>query len=67
MGTLSLKDFPKELHREAKSRAALEGITLRDLVVRAVSKYLAGPITLDVEELIVKGKNPEENIKMEGK
>jgi hypothetical protein len=66
MGTLSLKNFPEELHRKAKSRAALEGITLRDLVVRAVGKYLAGPITLDVEELIVKGKNPKEDSSREG-
>jgi hypothetical protein len=66
MGTLGLKDFPKELHQQAKSRAALEGITLQDLVVRAVSKYLAGPITLDVEELIVKAKGPEDHSTKDG-
>jgi hypothetical protein len=59
MGTLNLKDFPKELHRQAKSRAALEGITLRELVMQAVSQYLASPITLDVKEVIVKEKEPE--------
>jgi hypothetical protein len=61
MATLNLKDFPDELHRQAKSRAALEGISLRDLVLRAVTTYLESPITLDVQEVIVKRKDvPEE-------
>jgi hypothetical protein len=60
MGTLSLKNFPDDLHEQAKSRAALEGITLKELVEQAVSGYLASPITLDVEEVIVKKKDPEE-------
>jgi plasmid stability protein len=60
MGTLSLKNFPDDLHEQAKSRAALEGITLEELVELAVSGYLASPITLDVEEVIVKKKDPEE-------
>ncbi len=60
MGTLSLKNFPDDLHEQAKSRAALEGITLKELVEQAVSVYLASPITLDVEEVIVKKKGSEE-------
>ncbi|MCK5657129.1 MAG: hypothetical protein V3W07_11090 [Syntrophobacteria bacterium] len=60
MGTLSLKNFPDDLHEQAKSRAALEGITLEELVEQAVSGYLASPITLDVEEVIVKKRDPEE-------
>ena len=60
MGTLSLKNFPDDLHEQAKSRAALEGITLKELVEQAVSVYLASPITLDVEEVIVKQKGSEE-------
>jgi len=59
MGALNLKNFPEELHRQAKSRAALEGITLRELVMRAVTRYLAGPIILDVKEVIVKEKGSE--------
>jgi hypothetical protein len=58
--TLSLKNFPDDLHEQAKSRAALEGITLEELVEQAVSGYLASPITLDVEEVIVKKKDSEE-------
>ncbi len=60
MGTLSLKNFPDDLHEQAKSRAALEGISLEELVEQAVSGYLASPITLDVEEVIVKKRDPEE-------
>ncbi|UCF02210.1 MAG: hypothetical protein JSV14_00630 [Deltaproteobacteria bacterium] len=60
MGTLSLKNFPDDLHEQAKSRAALEGITLKELVEQAVSGYLASPITLDVEEVIVKKKDSEQ-------
>lgn len=60
MGTLNLKDFPDELHLQAKSRAALEGISLRDLVLRAVTAYLESPITLDVQEVIVKRKHVPE-------
>ena len=59
MGTLSLKDFPEELREKAKSRAAFEGITLKELVVQAVSIYLSSPITLDVEEVIVKKRDTE--------
>ena len=59
MATLNLKNFPDDLHDQAKSRAALEGITLKELVVEAVSGYLAGPITLDVQEVIVKKKDSE--------
>jgi hypothetical protein len=60
MGTLSLKNFPDDLQEQAKSRAALEGITLEELVEQAVSGYLASPITLDVEKVIVKKKDSEE-------
>ena len=37
---VNLKLFPKELHRQAKSKAALEGISLHDFIVRAVAEYL---------------------------
>jgi hypothetical protein len=60
MGSLTLKDFPEELHQQAKSRAALEGITLKELVVQAMTGYLASPITLDVKEVIVKKKDSDQ-------
>ena len=60
MGILSLKNFPDDLQEQAKSRAALEGITLEELVEQAVSGYLASPITLDVEVVLVKKKDSED-------
>jgi len=35
-----MMDFPDELHKEAKVRAAQEGITLKDLIIKAVEAYL---------------------------
>jgi len=40
MTTVNLRDFPDQLHREAKAKAALMGITLKDLVVKAVERFL---------------------------
>jgi predicted HicB family RNase H-like nuclease len=35
-----LIDFPELTHREAKIRAAQEGITLKELILKAVEEYL---------------------------
>ncbi len=40
MYTLNVKDFPSDLHREMKIRAAMLGIPLRELVIRAVKDFL---------------------------
>jgi predicted HicB family RNase H-like nuclease len=40
MAAINLRDFPDALHREAKAKAALEGITLKDLIIKAVTEYL---------------------------
>jgi predicted HicB family RNase H-like nuclease len=40
MSDINLRDFPDQLHREAKAKAALEGISLKDLIIRAVEAYL---------------------------
>ena len=60
MASMNLKEFPDDLRRQAESRAALEGIALLDLVIRAVTNYLESPITLDVQEVIVKRKDVQE-------
>lgn len=36
--TINLRDLPEELVRRAKACAALHGITLRDFVIRSISK-----------------------------
>jgi len=40
MATVYLKDFPDQLHREAKSKAALEGISMKEIIIRALTEYL---------------------------
>ncbi len=36
----TIRDFPEELHRKAKATAALEGITLRELILKAIADYI---------------------------
>jgi predicted HicB family RNase H-like nuclease len=43
MKTVILKNFPEELHRKAKSKAALMGISLKELIIRAVTEFLKKP------------------------
>lgn len=40
MATVFIRDFPEDLHRTAKSEAALEGITLKALIIKALEEYL---------------------------
>lgn len=37
---LNIKNFPDDLHREAKVRAAMMGITLRELIIESVKDFL---------------------------
>jgi hypothetical protein len=36
----TIRPFPRELHRKAKATAALEGITLRELILKALAEYV---------------------------
>ncbi|UCF00616.1 MAG: toxin-antitoxin system HicB family antitoxin [Deltaproteobacteria bacterium] len=38
--TIIIKNFPEELHRKAKAKAALEGITLKALIIKVLETYL---------------------------
>lgn len=40
MAILNIKDFPNDLHRKAKSEAALMGISLKELIIRVLTEYL---------------------------
>jgi predicted HicB family RNase H-like nuclease len=40
MKAIILKNFPEDLHRKAKSKAALMGISLKELVIRAITEYI---------------------------
>lgn len=37
---LNVKDFPNDLHREAKIQAAIMGISLKELIIRALKDFL---------------------------
>ena len=41
MAILNVKDFPDDIHRKAKSMAALEGISMKALIIKALNEYLA--------------------------
>jgi len=38
--TVIIKNFPEDLHRKAKAKAALEGITLKALIIKLLEAYL---------------------------
>jgi hypothetical protein len=40
MAQFLIRDFPNELHKTAKIRAAEEEITLQELILRAIGEYL---------------------------
>lgn len=40
MAALNLRDFPDELHRKMKAAAAMEGISMKDLIIKVVEEYL---------------------------
>ena len=40
MVSVNLRDFPEELHHKAKIQAAVERITLKDLLIKAITEYL---------------------------
>ena len=38
--TLNIRNFPDELHKDIKVKAVMEGITLKDIIIKAVEEYL---------------------------
>ncbi|MEQ9398172.1 MAG: hypothetical protein RJQ04_03300 [Longimicrobiales bacterium] len=45
---IQIRNVPDDLHRRAKARAALEGVTLSDLALRALRREVE---TLSLEEV----------------
>jgi predicted HicB family RNase H-like nuclease len=43
MKTVILKNFPEDLHRRAKAKAALMGISMKELIIRAVTEFIKKP------------------------
>jgi len=42
MATINLRNVPDDLHRKAKARAAMEGVSLKQLILRLLAEYLDG-------------------------
>jgi predicted HicB family RNase H-like nuclease len=40
MVSVNIRDFPEELHHKAKIQAAVEKITLKELMIKALEQYL---------------------------
>jgi predicted HicB family RNase H-like nuclease len=42
MATVYIRDFPEDLRKAARMQAIEEDISLKQLVIKALEKYLAG-------------------------
>ena len=42
MSTINLRNIPDDLHRKAKARAAMEGVSLKQITLRLLEEYLEG-------------------------
>ena len=40
MVSVNIRDFPEELHHKDKIQAAVEKITFKDLIIKALAEYL---------------------------
>ena len=40
MANINIREVPDDLHRRAKAEAAMEGITLKDFILKALEEYL---------------------------
>jgi len=40
MAQYLIRGIPEDLHRKAKATAAMEGITLRELILKALARYV---------------------------
>lgn len=38
--TINLRNFPEDLHRKAKAKAAMMGISLKEFIIRAITEYI---------------------------
>ena len=45
---IQIRNVPDDVHRAAKARAALEGLTLSDFALRALEKEVARPTVAEI-------------------
>lgn len=51
---IQMRHVPDELHRKLKSRAAMEGMTLSDYLVREITKLAERPTMAELRDRIAK-------------
>ena len=59
MGNIQIRNVPPELHRRLKVRAAQEGITLSDLLLRAAEREAALPTREEMIERLLALPRPD--------
>ena len=43
MANINIRDFPDDLHKKVKSQAALEGLSIKALVIKLLTQYVEKP------------------------
>ena len=56
---IQIRNVPDDVHRRAKARAALEGLSLSDYVLRELRKSLTRPTLAELAERIARQPSPE--------
>jgi len=54
---IQMRHVPEELHRKLKSRAAMEGLTLSDYLVREITKLADRPTMAELRDRIAQRRN----------
>jgi antitoxin FitA len=57
MGLIQIRNVPEDVHRTLKSRAALQGLSLSDFVLREVTRVARTPTPGELDERI-RGRRP---------
>lgn len=48
MSLVQIRNVPEDLHRRAKARAAMEGLSLSDLALRALEREMSRPTAAEL-------------------
>ncbi len=59
MGNIQIRNVPPELHRELKVRAAREGVSLSELLLRVAEREAARPTPDEISERLRALPRPE--------
>ncbi|HET6602198.1 MAG TPA: hypothetical protein VFG57_09540 [Gaiella sp.] len=59
MGNIQIRNVPTDLHRTLKARAAQEGISLSDLLLRAAEREAAVPTREEMIERLLALPKPD--------